>query len=165
MFRRTDLPGEVPAHEQSLVPDASVAEVAVGLTAALRPEARRLGFDLVGVAPAVTPTGIHEFLDWLERGYAGQMAYLERREGAYQHPRHVLDGVRSVVMLGINYNTQAPARRGAGRRGETSTGNLAEDQGAPRPAIPARIARYALGARDYHDAIRATLHPRARCLR
>jgi epoxyqueuosine reductase QueG len=45
------------------------------LTARLKAEALRLGFDLVGVAPAVTPPGYHRFLDWIEGGNAAGMDY------------------------------------------------------------------------------------------
>ena len=131
----------------------------------VKAEARRLGFELAGIAPAVTPTGLHEFLDWLERGHAGEMHYFERREEAYGHPRHVLDGVRSVVMLGINYNTQAPQRHEERRREETSSAEA--DTGAAiavAPAIKARIARYAQGSVDYHDVIRGKLRELARFL-
>src|ERR1700720_2560524 len=92
----------------SSIMEQVVPAAASNLTTAIKTEAHRLGFELVGIAPAVTPTGIHDFLDWLDHGYAGEMTYLERREDAYEHPRHVLDGVRSVVMLGINYNSLAP---------------------------------------------------------
>jgi epoxyqueuosine reductase len=157
----------MPEQEQSpVVRDTAVADNTAGLATALKAEAQRLGFDLVGIAPAVTPTGIHAFLDWLERGYAGQMAYLERREEAYQHPRHVLDGARSVVMLGINYSTRAPVRRGDGRREEMSSAcERATSASVPGALIPARIARYALGQRDYHDVIREKLHELAGFLR
>jgi epoxyqueuosine reductase len=135
--------------------DVLAIEQTVTITAALKAQAHRLGFELVGIAPAVTPTGIHEFLDWVERGYAGQMTYLERRGEAYAHPKHVLDGVRSVVMLGINYNTQAPVQRENGRRVEAVTDHQpGKDNGAQAPA---RIARYALGSADYHDVIRDKL--------
>lgn len=112
------------------------------LTPALKAEALRLGFDLAAVAPAVAPIGFHPFLDWLERGHAGDMEYLPRRAAAYGHPRNVLDGVRSLVMLGLNYNT------GAGRS--------AHGDEAPAPAA-ARVARYALGPSDYHELIRHRL--------
>src|SRR5262245_49779160 len=133
------------------------------VTAALKAEAHRLGFELVGIAPAVTPTGIHDFLDWLERGYAGQMTYLERREEAYTHPRHVLHGVRSVVMLGINYNTQAPVRRNDGRF--VAAGADRERGTDNETQAPARIARYARGSADYHDVIREKLRELAAFLR
>lgn len=131
---------------------------AAGLTSGLKAEARRLGFDLVGIAPAATPTGIHEFLDWLEHGYAGEMKYLERREAAYSHPRHVLDGARSVVMLGINYNTQsAPPQRKSNREEPSPADAGPATERPPAQAIPARVARYAQGQADYHDVIREKL--------
>jgi epoxyqueuosine reductase len=113
------------------------------MTSFIKAEARRLGFELAGIAPAVTPTGIHEFLDWLEQGYAGEMKYLERREEAYEHPRHVLDGVRSVIMLGMNYRARDPA--------STSVSSAQRKRGVPR------VARYAQAPTDYHDLIRGRL--------
>jgi epoxyqueuosine reductase len=141
----------VSTQEKGVIP----ADHAAAFSAGLKAEARRLGFELVGIAPAVTPGGFHDFLEWLERGYAGQMTYLERREEAYTHPRHVLDGVRSIVMLGINYNTRAPARREKGRREEASTDR--ERAAGEMTQAPAQIARYALGNADYHDVLREKL--------
>lgn len=128
---------------------------AIPLAPFIKAAARRLGFELVGIAPAVTPTGLHDFLDWLQQGYAGEMKYLERREEAYEHPRHVLDGVRSVVMLGLNYKVASaeptPTASETPQRDAPSQGN------EKVPAVPARVARYALGQTDYHDLIRAKL--------
>lgn len=101
------------------------------LTERLKAEARRLGFDLVGVAPAVVPPGYGRYLEWLEKGHAAGMAYLERRAEARGDPRSILDGARSVVVVGMIY----------GRR-ETST--LGPTQG--------KVARYARGG-DYHEVI------------
>ena len=46
------------------------------------------------------------------------MRYLAKREAAYEHPRHVLDGVRSLIVLAMNYRTVEPGadhhRSGAG---------------------------------------------------
>ncbi|MBW3539545.1 MAG: tRNA epoxyqueuosine(34) reductase QueG [Planctomycetes bacterium] len=102
----------------------------------LKSAARGIGFDLVGVAPAVTPNGFHAFLDWLGRGYDGEMGYLARRRDAYEHPDGVLDGVRSVVMLAVNYRSADPPRVSA------NTG---------------RVSRYAWGEVDYHDMLRDKL--------
>jgi epoxyqueuosine reductase len=106
------------------------------LTQSLKSEAKRLGFSLVGVCPAVSPEGFTRFEDWLERGFAGEMRYLENRREAYRHPESVLPEVRSVMVVGLNYFT-VPAR-------PTQTG-----QG--------RISRYAWGESDYHDLIRERL--------
>ena len=102
------------------------------LTHLLKQEAAKIGFDLVGVAPAVSPAGIHRLRDWIDAGYAGQMHYLPSRAEAYEHPRSVLEGVRSIVMLGMHYRTA--------------------DSRLPAPG-EGRIARYAWGSADYHDVI------------
>ena len=102
------------------------------ITTQLKANARQLGFVLTGVCPAVTPTGINHFRDWLERGFSGEMHYLGRRAKAYEHPRHVLNGVRSLLMLAIPYDTGASASPGPGQ---------------------GRVSRYAWGPRDYHDVV------------
>lgn len=106
------------------------------LSAQIRTDAIELGFNSVGICPAVTPTGLEQFHQWLDAGYAGQMQYLEDRRGAYEHPRHVLDGARSIVMLTLGYRTEPPAE----------------------PSLGAgRISKYAWGEVDYHDLIHAKL--------
>jgi epoxyqueuosine reductase len=106
------------------------------LTARLKAEATRLGFNLAGACPAVTPPGIGRFQDWLAAGYAGEMHYLSDRAEAYTHPAHVLDGARSILMLSMDYRTAEPISPRAGE---------------------GRISRYAWGT-DYHDLIRARLN-------
>lgn len=106
--------------------------------------AREVGFDLAGIAPAVTPTGYHSFLDWLNQGYAGEMSYLERRKEAYEHPRFVMSSVRSVLMLTLNYKTETPPE---------VTGT------------EARVSRYAWGTTDYHKVIRKKLKQLSRLIR
>ena len=110
----------------------------------LKSRARELGFDLVGIAPALTPAGIHPFRDWLDAGHAGEMAYLSNRADAYEHPRSVLEYVRSVVMLAINYNTQTREQ-------------AAESAAKPQTGTQARVSRYAHGPADYHDVLRQKL--------
>jgi epoxyqueuosine reductase len=106
------------------------------LTTALKEEATRLGFDLAGAAPAAAPPRIDRLKQWLADGHAGQMSYLVDRAEAYEHPRHVLDGVKSILMLGINYRTAEPV--------------------VPKPG-EAGVSRYAWGT-DYHELIRRRLH-------
>ncbi len=105
------------------------------LTRALKDEARRLGFELCGACPAVTPHGIDYFRKWLAAGYAGRMEYLANRAAAYEHPQHVLAGVRSLLVLGKVYRTVEPQAPAAGQ---------------------GRLSRYAWG-RDYHELIRQRL--------
>src|SRR5688572_20283214 len=84
------------------------------LTVSLKDRAAELGFGLAGVCPAVTPGGLRNFQRWLAEGYAGQMHYLVDRAAAHEHPRHVLEGVRSIVMLAMVYRTAEPQAAGAG---------------------------------------------------
>lgn len=89
------------------------------------------GFDLVGIAPAHPPLHYSAYLEWLRRGYHGEMAYLVRHARLRASIERLLPGARSVVAVGLNYN-QHP------------------------PRTEARIARYALG-RDYHKVMRQRL--------
>ena len=102
------------------------------LTNSLKDQAHALGFTLAGACAAVAPTGASRLAEWLQRGYAGQMEYIAARQQAYDHPRHVLDGVRSVLMLGLPYRTVEPQ---------------------PTQLGQGRISRYAWGDGDYHDII------------
>lgn len=79
----------------------------------------------------MTPQGIHHFRQWIDAGYAGEMHYLANRRDAYEHPRHVLNGARSVVMLAMPYRTAEPR---------------------PADVGDGRVSRYAWGT-DYHDLI------------
>ncbi len=106
------------------------------LTDELKAEAARLGFDLAGAAPAITPPETESLRRWLADGLAGPLDYLSGRIEAYQHPRHLLAGVRSVLMLAINYRSAEPNEANAGQ---------------------GRVSRYAWGT-DYHDLARGRLH-------
>jgi len=107
------------------------------LVSLLAAEATELGFALFGVAPAVTPAGFHQLVQWLELGYAADMAYFQNRLDAYRDPDMVLKGVRSVIVLGFPYRTVAPA--------------------ATQPHH-GRVARYAWGTADYHDILHSRLN-------
>ena len=109
---------------------------ATELTAALKDESKRLGFDLAGATPAVASNiDIARLEQWIAEGRAADMAYLADRIDAYRNLNKVLDGVRGVLMLGMNYRTVEPVEPGPGQ---------------------ARVARYAWGE-DYHDLIRDRL--------
>src|SRR5689334_12321118 len=71
--------------------------------ARLKDQARALGFALVGIARAAEADGFARLAEWLARGYAGEMAYMDRHADARRHPAAVLPAVRSVVMVGMEY--------------------------------------------------------------
>lgn len=110
---------------------------AAKLTRNLKLKAQEIGFSLCGVCAAVPPPGASRLDEWLAAGYAGKMQYIAARRDAYDHPRAVLDDVRSIVMLAMNYRTAEPDHTGAGQ---------------------GRVSRYAWGDADYHDHIRARLN-------
>ena len=92
-----------------------------------------LGFAHIGIAPAVTPTGFHRLLQWIDNGHNADMQWVERRKEAYRHPDGVMQGTRSVIMAAMNYNDGAT------------------------PAGGGRVARYAWGSADYHDVLKPRL--------
>jgi epoxyqueuosine reductase len=106
----------------------------------IREFARNLGFDPVGIAPAVSPETLGQFGGWCDAGYAGEMRYIERRRNAYEHPDSLLQGVRSILMVGLNYSAAEPA---------------------PLSPNTGRVSRYAVGTRDYHDVLRERLRSMA----
>ena len=106
------------------------------LAVSLKQEAQRLGFDLVGIAQASDAETFRFFREWLGKGYAGEMAYMNRHVTARTHPSSILPNVRSVVMTGMNYHVEP-------------------DAADPR-SLTGKVAQYALGA-DYHEVLRDRL--------
>ena len=114
----------------------------------LRSEAEKLGFDALGVAPAVPPPHYGHFLHWIAQGYHGQMQYMARHAAARADLDRILPGTRSVVVVLKSYH----------------------DPDANKHTR--RISRYAVRA-DYHDVLRERLRrlaarlteafPEARC--
>ena len=104
----------------------------------IKQKARELGFDLCGVAPAVDLPELTFFQTWLARGYAGEMAYLQRSAEQRADARRVLPSAQSVIVTGTIYNTAVPYSTESADPGR------------------AQIARYAWGD-DYHDVLGARL--------
>jgi epoxyqueuosine reductase len=105
-------------------------------------QARELGFDLCGVAPAEAFEELANYSTWLERGYAGEMMYLNDARRA--DPSGVLEGARSLIAVALNYNSARPC----------STEQAATpDVDSPR----GWISRYAWGD-DYHNVLREKLN-------
>ncbi|HZW34767.1 MAG TPA: tRNA epoxyqueuosine(34) reductase QueG [Isosphaeraceae bacterium] len=105
------------------------------LTDRLKAEAVRLGFDQVGIAPAVAPPGYPDFLRWLAAGHAAGMDYLRRQEPSRAHPAALLGEVRSIIMVSLVYGSNASGSGAA----------------ASSPAR-GKVARYARGV-DYHRVL------------
>jgi epoxyqueuosine reductase len=107
-------------------------------SASIKAKALELGFDLCGIAPAEQFPELAFFREWLDRGYAGEMAYLGRSAERRADVRAVVPGARSVIVTATLYNTVSPYEA---------------DESAAGTAI---ISRYAWGD-DYHDVLRQRL--------
>jgi epoxyqueuosine reductase len=105
-------------------------------------QARGLGFDLCGVAPAEAFPELARVSTWLERGHAGEMNYL--RDERRVDPRLALDGARSVIVVALNYNAPMPY--------STEQAGV-HDADSPR----GWVSRYAWGD-DYHEVLREKLN-------
>ena len=65
-------------------------------TSAIKARARELGFDLCGVAAAESFPELLFFREWIERGYAADMAWLPRSAERRADVRSVLPGAVSL---------------------------------------------------------------------
>jgi epoxyqueuosine reductase len=116
------------------------------LRGALASEARALGFDCVGVTdPDATTDAARHFRAFLDAGAHGDMDWLAARPERRADPRMLWAGVRSVIMLGVNYGPDEDP--------------LAILQSRTHGAISV----YAQGD-DYHDLIKKRLKALARWL-
>lgn len=102
----------------------------------LRTRLHQLGFDAVRFARAELASA--SVRDWIVAGYHADMAWMARTAEKRADPELVLPGARTVIVLGVNYWSEAPAGHPA-------------------------WARYALHA-DYHDTIEGGLQAAGRVL-
>jgi len=100
----------------------------------IKARAQQLGFDLCGIAPVADHPELGFFREWVARGYAGAMSYLERSTARRADVRQVLPSARSVIVTGTVYHTARPY--------STECADVGR----------AHIARYAWGD-DYHDVL------------
>ena len=101
----------------------------VALEERIKQQAAAMGFDPVGIA-RLGPVDTHDaFEQWLRSGYAGEMSYLERGAAKRRDTTLPFPGVRSAVVVALDYGGRQPA---------------------------GTVARYARGD-DYHDVMIARL--------
>jgi epoxyqueuosine reductase len=104
------------------------------------------GFDLAGVARADAPGELRFFAEWVARGHAGEMRYLTDQVERRRDLRTAFPWARSVLSVGLQYDTGAPYSTEA----PTGSGGW--------------ISRYAWGD-DYHDVMKGRLDQVAAALR
>ena len=106
------------------------------ITRQIKERAIEIGFQNVGIVPAAPLDAESARLKtWLERGFQGEMAWMEREPDKRTDPQKLFPGAKSIVVGAINYYT--PHRHS----GESTEG---------------KISRYAWGD-DYHDVVREKL--------
>jgi len=101
---------------------------------------RELGFDAVAIAGTDLARDEARLIEWLGRGWHGEMDYMARHGARRARPAELVPGTISIITARLNY--AAPATRDAWE--------TLED---PSSAF---VSRYALG-RDYHKILRAKL--------
>jgi epoxyqueuosine reductase len=103
-----------------------------------------LGFSAVGIADVDLGTAERRLIEWIERGFHGEMHYMARHGATRAHPERLVPGTVRVIAARCDY---LPA----------SAHDWIED-GWRCLASPteAYVARYAHG-RDYHKVLRARL--------
>ena len=96
-----------------------------------------LGFQAVGIADADLSAAEPRLLDWLARGWHGEMEYMARHAALRLKPAALRPGTLRVISCRMDYLRERP-------------------QGIEAAPDKAYIARYARG-RDYHKVLRARL--------
>jgi epoxyqueuosine reductase len=111
-----------------------------GIEARVKRWGREVGFDAIAIAGTDLAEEEARLIDWLDRGWHGEMDYMARHGARRARPAELVPGTVSVITARLNY-TPGEAR---------DAWETIED---PESAF---ISRYALG-RDYHKVLRAKL--------
>jgi epoxyqueuosine reductase len=85
------------------------------LRALVKKRAVEIGFDLVGIAPVEAWADLKFSREWVERGFGGEMRYLENPKR--DDPRCIMPSAKSVICVGIIYNAPLPYSVEAGSSG------------------------------------------------
>lgn len=106
----------------------------------IQEKAKEAGFDQVGfVRAGDVPEALGErFASFLEKGWHGDMAWLEEKAERRRHPKLLWPEVKGIIMLGLNYGPEGDPLENLENK---SVGN---------------ISVYARG-RDYHDLVKKRL--------
>ncbi len=97
-------------------------------------ERAREFFDLAGIAEVRRYPEMQRVREWVARGYAADMHYIERRLDEREDLTRVLPGARSVLVCALSYDTGEP------------------DSAVARDPATAWVSRYAWGD-DYHEVV------------
>jgi epoxyqueuosine reductase len=104
----------------------------IALTRKIKEKAKEIGFDKIGVvsAQSLVEEGV-KFRAWLEKGFQGEMKWLEREPEKRSDPSLIFPEAKSVIVVALNYFTPHEHLE------SQETG---------------KVSRYAWGD-DYHDVV------------
>jgi epoxyqueuosine reductase len=114
----------------------------------VRSRAAELGFNLVGITPALPAPRLDAYFRWLDAAMHGSMGYMARkdRQARRRDLNVILPGVQSMIVVGLDYHAlNVPVE-------------ILDDPGR------GRIAAYAWGL-DYHETMTPRLEALAAWLR
>ena len=95
------------------------------LESLIKAQAYSLGFDLAGITDLGRAATTPAFDEWLARGYAGEMSYMQRTAEKRRDTRLPVENAKRAIVVAMNYGGQEPS---------------------------GPVARYARGD-DYHDIV------------
>jgi epoxyqueuosine reductase QueG len=127
----------------------------MALTQALKNEAHRLGFDLMGITTPDPPLHFSVYEQWIADGLQGEMRYLatDRARSRRADPRTIMSDCRSILVLGARYpagasfllkNGETISDRDGPGRGRP--GNIPSDKIPPGKLAPGKLAPGKLAA-------------------
>jgi len=111
----------------------------MSLAEKIKLKAADLGFDLAAItdASSISPEHINYFSNWLDAGFAAEMAYMHRNFEKRTDPQKLFTPARSIIVVGLNYKPDNATQKTT----DQPTGQISD---------------YALYP-DYHDFIKHRL--------
>jgi epoxyqueuosine reductase len=121
-------------------------------SALIKDLARELGFNQIGIvrAEALTEEGLR-LQQWLERGFHGEMKWMEREPAQRSDPRQLFPTAKSVIVVGLNYYTPHPGYAVV-PTADLRRGKEAGAVGTTAYPATGKVSRYAWGD-DYHEIV------------
>ncbi|HET9351643.1 MAG TPA: tRNA epoxyqueuosine(34) reductase QueG [Burkholderiales bacterium] len=132
---KSTVPGATPVASAS--PRRNVAAASGNLSSSIKQWGLEIGFQAVGIADADLSAAEPRLLEWLGRGWHGEMEYMARHGTLRARPAELKPGTLRVISCRMDYLNDVA-------------------QGISVDGEKAKIARYARG-RDYHKVLRDRL--------
>lgn len=110
------------------------------LAEAIKAQAHKLGFNLVGITRAQPSPTLDAYYRWIDAGMHGKMGYMAREDRTSRRAdlNQIVPDAQTIIMVGLDYRSKA------------ISSSLLEDPSR------GRIASYAWGL-DYHDVMQPQL--------